>query len=74
MRYGENDTVKFLEALADNVFRHNYSMMRIEKKLNYGKMLGLPWPTSLIPWPDMVCVMKMACTNIQSNLSKPNLE
>jgi len=27
MCYGENGTVKFLETLADNVFRHNYSMM-----------------------------------------------
>jgi hypothetical protein len=25
---GENGTVKFLENLADNVFRHNYSMMQ----------------------------------------------
>jgi hypothetical protein len=32
MRYGENGTVKFLETLADNVFRHNYSMMQIKKK------------------------------------------
>jgi hypothetical protein len=29
MFYGENGTVKFLETLADNVFRHNYSMMQI---------------------------------------------
>jgi hypothetical protein len=29
MCYGENGTVKFLETLADNVFRHNYSMMQI---------------------------------------------
>jgi hypothetical protein len=27
--YGENGTVKFFETLADNVFRHNYSMMQI---------------------------------------------
>jgi hypothetical protein len=27
MCYEENGTVKFLETLADNVFRHNYSMM-----------------------------------------------
>jgi hypothetical protein len=26
---GENGTVKFLETLADNVFRHYYSMMQI---------------------------------------------
>jgi hypothetical protein len=32
MCYGENGTVKFLETLADNVFRHNYSMMQIKKK------------------------------------------
>jgi len=28
MFYGENDTMKFLETFADNVFRHNYSMMQ----------------------------------------------
>jgi hypothetical protein len=38
--YGENGTVKFFETLADNVFRHNYSMMQIKKKLNDGKNLG----------------------------------
>jgi hypothetical protein len=26
MCYGENGTVKFFKTLADNVFRHNYSM------------------------------------------------
>jgi hypothetical protein len=40
MCYGENGTVKFFETLADNVFRHDYSMMQIKKKLNDGKMLG----------------------------------
>jgi hypothetical protein len=39
MCYGENGTVKFFETLADNVFRHNYSMMQILKKLNDGKIL-----------------------------------
>jgi hypothetical protein len=29
MCYGENGTVKFLETLADNIFRHDYSMMQI---------------------------------------------
>ena len=29
MCYGENSTVKFLKTLADNAFRHNYSMMQI---------------------------------------------
>jgi hypothetical protein len=29
MCYGENGTVKFFKTLADNVFRHNYSMMQI---------------------------------------------
>jgi hypothetical protein len=29
MCYGKNGTVKFFETLADNVFRHNYSMMQI---------------------------------------------
>ena len=28
MCYGETGTVKFLETLADNVFRHIYSMMQ----------------------------------------------
>jgi len=33
MWYGENGTLKFLEILADNVFRHKkYSMMQIKKK------------------------------------------
>jgi hypothetical protein len=26
--------------VADNVFRHNYSMMQIKKKMNDGKILG----------------------------------
>jgi hypothetical protein len=38
--YGENGMVKFFATLADNVFRHNYSMMQIKKKLNDGKILG----------------------------------
>jgi hypothetical protein len=29
MCYGENGTVKFLETLPENVFRHNYSMVQI---------------------------------------------
>jgi hypothetical protein len=29
MSYGENGTVKFLETLADIVFRYNYSIMQI---------------------------------------------
>jgi hypothetical protein len=29
MCYGENGTVQFFKTLADNVFRHNYSMMQI---------------------------------------------
>jgi hypothetical protein len=29
MCYGENGTVKLFETLADNVFRHNYSMMQM---------------------------------------------
>ena len=33
MCYGDNGTVKFFETLADNVFRHNYSMMQILKKI-----------------------------------------
>jgi hypothetical protein len=41
MCYGENGTVKFLETLEDNVYRHSYSIMQI-KKLNYENILGLP--------------------------------
>jgi hypothetical protein len=29
MSYGENGTVKFFETLADDVFKHNYSIMQI---------------------------------------------
>jgi hypothetical protein len=32
MCYEENGTVELFENLADNVFRHNYSMMQIKKK------------------------------------------
>jgi hypothetical protein len=32
MCYGENGTVKFLETLPDNVFKHSYSVMQIKKK------------------------------------------
>jgi transcriptional/translational regulatory protein YebC/TACO1 len=38
--YGENGTVKFFETLADNVFRHKYSMTQIFFKLNNGNILG----------------------------------
>ena len=48
MYYGENGMVKFLETLADNVFRHNYSMMQIKKKIDRWKMFGLPRSTPLI--------------------------
>jgi hypothetical protein len=42
MCYGENGTVKFLEILADNVFRHNYSMMQIKKiKPKAGRNFGI---------------------------------
>jgi hypothetical protein len=41
MCYGEKGTVKFLETLADNVFRHNYSMMQIKKRTN-AKCWGYP--------------------------------
>jgi hypothetical protein len=40
MCYGENGTVKFFETLADYVFKHNYSMMQIKKKLD-GLILNL---------------------------------
>jgi hypothetical protein len=33
MCYGENGTVNFFETLADNVFRHNYSMVHRIKKI-----------------------------------------
>jgi hypothetical protein len=35
-----NKCAYLLETLVDNVFRHNYSMMQIKKKLNDGKILG----------------------------------
>ena len=41
MCYGEKGTVEFLETLADNVFRHNYSMMQIKKK-TMSKFWGYP--------------------------------
>ena len=37
--------VKFLETLADNVFKHSYSMMQIKKKKKNGQILGLPRST-----------------------------
>jgi hypothetical protein len=40
MCYGGNDTVKFFETLADNIFGHNYTMVQFFKKLNDGKILG----------------------------------
>jgi hypothetical protein len=43
MCYREKGTVKFLETLADNVFRHNFN--DANKKKNYVKMLGLPRST-----------------------------
>jgi transcriptional/translational regulatory protein YebC/TACO1 len=44
MLYGENGTVKFLETLTDNVFRHTYSMMQILKKKweNFGVTQATP--------------------------------
>ena len=45
--YGENGTVKFLETLPENVFRHNYSMAQIKKKKIDGKISRLPKPTPL---------------------------
>ena len=41
MCYGEKGTVKLLETLADNVFRHNYSMMQIYKKKKNGENFGV---------------------------------
>ena len=35
MCYGEKGTVKFFETLADNVLKHNYSMMQIKKKMEW---------------------------------------
>jgi hypothetical protein len=49
MCYGENSTVKFFETLADDVFRNNYSMMQILKKierwenLDFGGILDARW-------------------------------
>ena len=45
MCYGENGTVKFLETLPENVFRHNFPMVQI-KKID-GKISGLPRPIPL---------------------------
>jgi hypothetical protein len=43
MCYGENGTVKFFETLADNVFRHNYSMEIITcKTVETSKKGGCP--------------------------------
>ena len=39
--YGENGTVKFLETLPENVFRHNYSMVQIKKKINRWENFGV---------------------------------
>jgi hypothetical protein len=33
--------VKFLETLADNVFKHNYSMMQIKKKIELWENFGV---------------------------------
>jgi hypothetical protein len=41
MCYGENDMVKFLETLADNVFTHNYSKMQIKKKKELWENFGV---------------------------------
>jgi len=41
MCYGENGTVKFLETLADNVFRDNYLMMQIKKKIVLWENFGV---------------------------------
>ena len=41
MCYGENGTVKFLETLADNVFRHNYSMMQFLNKIELWENFGV---------------------------------
>jgi len=41
MCYGENGMVKFLETLADSVFRHNYSMMQILKKIDLWENFGV---------------------------------
>jgi hypothetical protein len=41
MCYGENGMVKFLETLADNVFKHNYSMMQIKKKIELWENFGV---------------------------------
>ena len=38
MCYGENGTVNVFETLADNVFKHNYSMNQIKKKWNDGNI------------------------------------
>jgi hypothetical protein len=58
MCYGENSMVKCFETLADNVFRYNYSMMQIKKKLNDGKILGYPRST---PLSDILTILGIIC-------------
>ena len=47
MSYAEHCTVQFLETLADNVFRYNYSIMQIWKAIELWKIWGWPRPTPL---------------------------
>ena len=53
---GENGTVKFFETLADNVFKHNYPMIQIFKKLNDVKIWGLPRPTPTLKYIHSVFI------------------
>jgi hypothetical protein len=65
MCYGENGTVKFFETLADNVFRHNYSMMQIKKKINDGNIFRetqvytLKWDCKVSLYKDEKCFTHM---------------
>ena len=53
MCYGENGTVKFLETLSENVFRHNYSMVQIKKNWMMGKFGGYP---GLHPYGEVIII------------------
>jgi hypothetical protein len=61
MCYGENGTVNFFETLADNVFRHIYSMMQIKEKIKRWEKLGLHRSTPLKHY------LLRSCVDITSN-------
>jgi hypothetical protein len=54
-------TVNFFETLADNVFRHIYSMMQIKEKIKRWEKLGLHRSTPLKHY------LLRSCVDITSN-------